>query len=83
MANFVKRIGLVESPDVAAYYLSHNSAFYIGCGHSAGMLARDAEKLRMEWATGKNITQTKARQMDKTASNVFLQLLQESQNANK
>jgi len=83
LGQLVDRLGATDAPQVAAYYVSHNSAYYIQRGHAVDALLRDCEKLRTEWATGRTITQTKARQMDKTASNVFLQLLQESQNANK
>jgi hypothetical protein len=66
---FVQRIGFVESPHVSAFFLTHNNAYYAGRMHSVDCLLADAEKLRTEWATGNAITQTKARQMDKTQSN--------------
>jgi len=65
MVNFVQRIGVVESPGVAAYYVESNNAFYAGKGHSVGMLVYDAEKLRMEWATGHQLTSGTVRQADK------------------
>lgn len=50
--DFVKRIGYEESPNVAAWFLTHTENFYVKGGHVFGMLAKDAEKLRTEWATG-------------------------------
>ena len=50
--DFVKRIGYEESPMVAAWFLTHTDSFYAKGGHVFGMLAKDAEKLRTEWATG-------------------------------
>ena len=50
--DFVKRIGYEESPKVAAWFLTHTDSFYSKGGHVFGMLAKDAEKLRTEWATG-------------------------------
>lgn len=69
LSNFVKRLGAGESPQVAAYYLSSNNAFYVRSGHTVGLLVKDAEKLRTEWITGKQTTQAKATQLDRSQSN--------------
>lgn len=66
---FVQRLGYTESPLVAAFFLTHNNSYYAGRLHSVDCLLADAEKLRTEWATGYAMTQTKARQIDKTQSN--------------
>lgn len=66
---FVQRLGFSESPHVAAFYLTHNNAYYSGRMHAVDCMLSDAEKLRTEWATGNTMTQTKARQIDKTQSN--------------
>lgn len=66
---FVQRIGAAESPQVAAFYVFNNSAFYVKQMHSVGMLLKDAEKLRTEWATNHRITDTAANQIDKTQTN--------------
>jgi hypothetical protein len=55
LAQVVAKLGAGEAPSVAAHYLGHRDAFYVKSGHSVGMLLRDAEKLRMEWATGRRI----------------------------
>lgn len=57
-----------EAPEVAAFYVTHNDAFYIRKAHDVGLLLTDASKLRTEWATGNRVTAAKARQMDSTSS---------------
>jgi hypothetical protein len=66
---FVKRLGFTESPFVAAFYVQSNTAYYVQRGHSFDGLLADAEKLRTEWATGNVMTQTRARQIDKSQAN--------------
>lgn len=76
------KVRAAECAAVAAYYVTHQSAFYVAKGHNLNHLATDAAKLRTEWATGKQITQTQAMQTDKSASrgNVFKELIQETKN---
>lgn len=69
LANFVNRIGVDEAPHVAAYYVQHNGRFYVSQMHPVGAMTKDAEKLRTEWATGRQMTATKAHQADKTQTN--------------
>lgn len=52
----VKRLGALEAPEVAQFYVSHNGDFYQNKGHPLTLLVADAEKLRTEWKTGKVIT---------------------------
>lgn len=66
---FVKRIGAEEAPHVAAFFVQSNAAFYVQRGHTFGNLLADAEKLRTEWATGRTMTGTRARQIDATQAN--------------
>lgn len=66
---FVQRIGREESPLVSAWFVGHPASVYVQGLHVVGMLLRDAEKLRTEWATGRHVTATSARQSDRTASN--------------
>lgn len=61
LKSFVSRIPASEAPEVAAFYLSHNDRFYVQSMHPVGLLLRDAEKLRTEWATGQRMTSAKAR----------------------
>lgn len=50
---FVKRLGFDESPQVAAWFVTHPGSFYAQQLHGFGLLLADAEKLRTEWATGR------------------------------
>jgi hypothetical protein len=64
----VQRLGAAESPQVAAWFVDHPSGFYAQRGHDIGSLLADCEKLRTEWATGRTVTQTQARQSDRVGS---------------
>ena len=66
---FVQRLSYDEAPLVAAFYVGHQSAFYVRKGHDVGSLLADAEKLRTEWATNRTVTDTQARQGDRLAAN--------------
>lgn len=52
LVQFVARVGAEDAPDVAAYFVRHNEPFYVRKAHNVGTMLADAEKLRMEWATG-------------------------------
>ena len=69
MSRFCQRIAADESPAVAAFYVWHNGAFYALKLHPIGLLLADAEKLRTEWATGRQVTATAARQLDRKQNN--------------
>lgn len=81
LSQFVSRIGEREAPSVASYYVGHQASYYVRSMHSVDALLRDAEKLRTEWATGRQMTATKAIQADKTATNfgAFDRLIQEAE----
>jgi hypothetical protein len=80
VAAFVKRIGRDEAPAVAAFYVEHSSRWYAEKGHAVGAMLSDAEKLRTEWATGRRITATQARQGDRlqATGDVVAKLLNEA-----
>jgi hypothetical protein len=67
--SIVKGLG-EEAPPVAAFFVSHNGARYVAGMHQIGFMATDYAKLRTEWATNTRMTQTKAQQADKTATNL-------------
>lgn len=69
MAQFVKRLGADEAPLVAGFFVGHNGAAYVRLGHSVGAMLKDAEKLRTEWVTRRQITSTGAMQADRTQTN--------------
>lgn len=79
LAQFVSRIGAAEAPSVAAFFVGHKSQYYLSRMHAVDCLLKDAEKLRTEWATNRQMTQTRARQEDQTAANgnVFQALIDE------
>jgi hypothetical protein len=83
LGQLLKRLG-VDAPSVAAFYLGHKNRFYVEKMHSVGILLNDAEKLRTEWATGRQTTATQATQADRTQANfnAFAPLLAEAQGAN-
>jgi hypothetical protein len=63
---FIARLGLEEAPYVAAYYVTENNSFYVAKGHPLNLLLADAEKIRTEWVRGKQMTQSRARYLDKS-----------------
>lgn len=67
---FVSRVGKDDSPLVAEFYLTHNSAKYISNAHSTGLMLADAEKLRTEWLRGKQITSSHARSIENKQQNI-------------
>ena len=81
LCQLVDRLGAEEAPKVAGFYVRHNGAWYVKNLHQLDHLIRDAEKLRTEWATGSTMTDTKARQTDKTqaAANVWGALIAEQE----
>ncbi|MHB8408949.1 MAG: hypothetical protein ACYDHY_12800 [Acidiferrobacterales bacterium] len=81
IAHLVARLGAEEAPLVAEFYLAHNRHLYIASGHCVDLLLRDAEKLRTEWITGRMVTETRARQMDRkqTTFNAFEALIAEAE----
>ena len=68
LAQLGKRLG-AEAPDVARWYVASNVGMYVRSSHCVDLLLRDAEGLRTEWATGRHVTQTQARQADRKQSN--------------
>lgn len=80
LAMLVKKLGAEEAPAVAAFYVGHQAQFYVAKGHAVGPLVADAEKLRTEWATGRQVTSTQARQADRSQAtfNAFAPLLEEA-----
>ncbi len=65
LKQLVARIPAIAAPEVAAFYLTHPGARYVGAMHPVGLLLFDAEKLYTEWQTGRTVTGTGARQAEK------------------
>lgn len=66
--NFTRRIGADEAPGVARYFVSHADSFYGRKCHDVGLMLADAEKLRTEWATQRQVTGITARQQERTGT---------------
>ena len=64
--NFVKRIGIDDSPFVAKFYLTHSKRYYVENRHPVGMLLKDAEALYSQWKTGTKVTSSEAISAEKT-----------------
>ncbi len=47
----MSRLGAVEAPAVARFYVGFMDPFYVKQMHAVDHLLRDAEKLRTQWAT--------------------------------
>lgn len=70
LAQLLQRLSAAEAPAVAASYVHHNKSLYVSSKHCVDLLLRDCEGLRTEWATGKTVTDTEARQMDRKQNNL-------------
>lgn len=84
LANLVSKLGKDSAP-VAAFYLTSNRGLYVSAKHPVNLLLRDAETLHTEWVTGRQGTETEARQADRTAAtgNVFGKLIAEAEATEK
>lgn len=80
LATLLSRLG-VEASDVAAHFLSNQNRLYVNSGHAIDLLLRDAEKLRTEWYTGRQVTGAQAIQADRTQTNLnaFAPLIAEAE----
>lgn len=80
LKSFVERLGAAEAPDVARFYVRHPSALYVRGKHPVELMLRDAEGLRTEWATGRQVTGTEANLGERAAAtgNAFGALLDEA-----
>lgn len=70
MSQLVDRVGAERAPAVAAYYLKLNSQFYTARMHPVGLLLQDCESIATQLATGQQVTQARARQVDSTQTNL-------------
>ncbi len=66
----VKRLGAVEAPQVAGWFLRVNERMVVQGMHDLGLLLARCEAYRTQWATGRQMTATSAQQADQTQSNL-------------
>ena len=83
LARFVDAVPQSEAPDIAAWFLRSNKAFYVSRKHDVGLLLKDAPALRTEWLTGRQGTEAEARQADRAQAtgNAFGPLIAEAERA--
>lgn len=70
IAQLVARLGADEAPHVAFFYVTINDAYYVRTMHDLGNLIAKCEAIRTQWATGRQMTGTAARQIENTQSNI-------------
>ena len=68
LAQLAKRLPEDEICEVVCWYVRSSNAFYVRDSHGLGLLLRDCEGLRTQWATNSRMTSTEARQMDEHES---------------
>ena len=65
----VQRLGDEAGPVAEFYVHNVNDAFIVKNYHDLGLLLNKAEVYRTQWATGRTMTQTRARQIDSAKAN--------------
>lgn len=66
----VQKLGVDDAIKVVQFYVKHTKQFYVERGHSLQWCVNDAESLRTQALANYQMTSTKARQVDQTASNL-------------
>ena len=69
-ASLVRMVGADLAPSLAAYYLTHNGGFFVQCRHDFGLLLKSYQQILTDMQRGEQMTQTKARQTEKTQTAV-------------
>ena len=70
LAQFCRRVPVDEAPAIAAFYVTHDDAYYVRTQHAVGPLLKGAEALRTQWLSGRRVTGARARQDERTATNL-------------
>lgn len=70
ISEIVKRLGAEEAPHVAFYFVGLNDSWLVKNLHDLGTLLSKCESIRTQWATGRQMTGTTARQIENTQSNM-------------
>jgi hypothetical protein len=65
----VQRLGAEAAPHVAWYYLGMNKTYYTANLHPLGVLIKDCESIHTQWATNRQMTDTRSRQIDQSQAN--------------
>ena len=64
LAKLVEYVGKDAAPELAAWYLTHNSPWYIKHRHPVWALLKDCESLHTQWKTGVKATTLEAKQAE-------------------
>jgi hypothetical protein len=70
LAMVVAKLGADEAPAVARFFVGHQHGLYVSAMHPVNLLLRDAERLRTEWATGRQVTRMNGVHADRTQTNL-------------
>lgn len=70
VAQFVKLVGAEKAVALAAYFPTHNGRWFVQCRHEFGLLLKSYQQIATDWATGQQMTETRARQAENTQSNL-------------
>lgn len=65
MKQFVQRVGTSIAPDLAAWYVRHQGAWYVKQAHTVGPLLKDCESLHTQWKRGQQVTNREANETDR------------------
>lgn len=64
ISKFVKAVGKEDAPSIARYFINISNQFYIQKLHTVKLLIADADAIRTQWLTNRNVTTSQARQAD-------------------
>ena len=70
VAQFVKLVGADKAVALAAYFPTHNGRWFVQCRHEFGQLLKSYQQIATDWATGQQMTETRARQAENTQANL-------------
>lgn len=70
VAQFVKLVGAEKAVALAAYFPTHNGRWFVQCRHEFGLLLKSYQQIATDWATGQQMTETRARQAENTQANL-------------
>nr|WP_101127829.1 helix-turn-helix domain-containing protein [Neisseria meningitidis] len=70
VAQFVKLVGAEKAPLLAAYFPTHNGRWFVQCRHEFGLLLKSYQQIATDYATGQQMTETRARQAESTQANL-------------
>lgn len=70
VAQFVKLVGAEKAVMLAAYFPTHNGRWFVRCRHEFGLLLKSYQQIATDYATGQQMTETRARQTENTQANL-------------